>query len=245
MSTPYGRGYSLDVLQGGQITLTGRFDTYAGSGTPADVSSLTITITPASGTVPLVGPTPDGITHASTGVYTYTWQVPQATVPGDYTVLWQATGTAGPVTDGAVVTVAARPSGSPSPGVYATVAQYRTVTKDQATPDAIVQTWLELASETLDVVLVGAVYATDDDSMPTDAIVIDAFMRACCRQAEFEAANNDPALVKDQYTSTNVGGVGLTRAPSATHRALPPLAPRAAAILRVAGVLPSAPLISW
>lgn len=240
------QGYTLDVLQGGQITLTGRFYTYAGSGIPADVSSLTITITPASGSVPVIGPTPAGIVHASAGVYTYTWAVPLSTVPGDYTVLWQGTGTSGAAADGQVVTVAADPSGSPSPGVYATVAQYRAWSKDQGTPDAAVSMWLQRASEVMDATaLVGAVYATDDNSMPTDPMVIDCFMRACCAQAQFEIANNDPALVKDQYTSSNVGGVALTRAAAATARSLPPLGPRALAILRTAGVLPAAPLINW
>lgn len=242
---PDAQGYTIDVLQGGQIILTGRFYTFAGSGVPADVSSLTVTITPASGSVPVIGPTPTGIGHSSTGVYTYTWAVPLSTVPGDYTVLWSATGTSGPVSDGQVVTVAVNPAASPAPGVYATVAQYRAVTRDQATPDAQVSMWLAIASEDLDVVLVGAVYATNDNSMPTDPLVIDCFMRATCRQAQFEMANNDPALVKDQFVSSNVGGVNLTRAAAATSRALPPLAPRAAAILRVAGVLPGAPLISW
>lgn len=245
MSIPFEQGYTLDVLQGGQIALTGRFYTFVGSGIPADVSSLTVTITPASGSTPVVGPTPTGITHASTGVYTYTWAVPASTVPGDYTVLWSGTGGSGTVTDGQVVTVAIAPSASPSPGVYATIAQYRAWSHDQATPDAIVEMWLERASEALDVALVAAVYAIDENSMPTDPMVIDTFMRAACAQAAYEIANNDPNLVKDQYSSSNVGGVSLTRAPAATMRALPPLAPRAAAILKVAGVLPAAPLISW
>ncbi|MEV5710171.1 hypothetical protein [Actinoallomurus sp. NPDC052274] len=242
---PTDQGYTLDVLPGGQAALVGRFYTYVGSGVPCDVSSLTITITPASGSVPVIGPTSVGIVHESMGVYTYAWAVPASTVPGDYTVLWSATGASGPVTDGQVVTVAAAPSASPSPGVYATVAQYRNVTKDMATPDALVEMWLPLASEVLDLALVGAVYATDENSMPTDPMLIDTLMRACCRQVQHEIANNDPASVKDQYTSSNVGGVAVTRAPAATARALPPLSPRAAAILRVAGVLPAAPLIGW
>lgn len=245
MSIPFEQGYTVDVLQGGQIALTGRFYTFAGSGVPADVSSLTITITPASGSAPVVGPTPVGIVHASTGVYTYVWAVPAALPVGDYTVLWQGTGPSGTVTAGEVVTVTTDPSASPAPGVYATVAAYRAWSHDQATPDATVSMWLQRASEVLDVALVGAVYAIDDNSMPTDPTVIDTFARACCAQVQYEIANNDPALVKDQYTSSNVGGVSLTRAAAATARPLPPLAPRAAAILRVAGVLPAAPLISW
>ncbi len=245
MSVPATYGYTLDVLPGGQITLTARFGTYVGSDVPADVSGLTITITPAAGNAAVVGPTAIGITHASTGVYTYTWAVGAATIPGDYTVLWAATGPSGPVTTGVVVTVAQSPSESPAPGVYATVTQYRKYTLDQATPDTALAMWLQIASEDLDTFLVGAVYKTDDDNMPTDATVLDIFMRACCRQAQYEMANNDPALVKDQYSSTNVGGVSLTRAQGTTAKSLPPLAPRAAAILRTAGALGTAPLLGW
>jgi hypothetical protein len=134
---------------------------------------------------------------------------------------------------------------TPSSGVYATVQQYRDVTKDEATPDDRVEMWLQLASEALDIALIGAIYKVDADEMPTDPKVAGVFVRACCRQAQYEIANNDPAQVKDQYTSSSVGGVSYGRAASATGRALPPLAPRALAILQVAGVLPGAPMISW
>lgn len=132
---------------------------------------------------------------------------------------------------------------TPSSVVYATLTQYRDVTRDVSTADDVVEYWLPLASETLDYYLGNAVYNTDDSGMPTDEQVAFEIMRACCRQAQYEKKNDDEEQVKDQYTSSSVGGVAYTRAASATGRALPPLAPRAAAILQVAGILPGAPFI--
>jgi hypothetical protein len=83
------------------------------------------------------------------------------------------------------------------------------------------------------------------DGMPLDAFVASVFMRATSAQAAYIIAVNDDANVKREYSSTSVGGVSATRAASMQAMALPPIAPQAAAILRVAGVLPAAPMISW
>jgi hypothetical protein len=244
VTTPYASFPA--VLPGGQIVLTGSFFTFVGSSVPADASDVTLTITPAASGSPVLGPTSTGITQRSAGVYTYAWAPPAATVPGDYTVLWQATGPSGPLTDADVVTVAQAPAETPAPGVYATVTAYRNLIRDYATPDARVASALIDASETLDAnALVAAVYEIDEAGMPTNAAVINTLSRACCRQAQFELANNDPAGVKEQYSSTNVGGITTVRAAGSTGRTLPPLAPRAAAILRTDGVLPSAPYVGW
>lgn len=245
MSVPFEQGYTVDVLQGGQITVLGKFFTFVGSGQPADAAAVTVTITSITTSATIIGPTSAGITQTGQGIYSYTWAVAAAQAAGDYLVTWSGTVGSTAQTSGTTVTVAAPAVAYPAPGVYATVGQYRQVTGDLTTSDQRVAFWLPLASSVLDVALVGAVYATDANSMPTSPLVIDVFMRACCEQVRYEIANNDPAAVKDQYSSTNVGGVALTRAAAATARALPPLAPRAAAILRTAGVIPSAPLISW
>lgn len=245
MSIPFEQGYTVDVLQGGQITVPGKFFTFVGSSVPADASGVTVTITSVTTSTTILGPTSVGVTHVSQGVYSYTWVVAAAQATGDYLITWSGTVASTLQSSGVTVTVAAPAVASPAPGVYATVGQYRQVTGDLTTPDQRVAFWLPLASSVLDVALVGAVYSTDANSMPTNPMVIDCFMRACCEQVRYEIANNDPAQVKDQYVSSNVGGVNLTRAAAATARVLPPLAPRAAAVLRVAGVLPNAPLISW
>jgi hypothetical protein len=143
------------------------------------------------------------------------------------------------------VTVAAVASGSPAPGVYASVAQYRARTGDAFTPDAMVFSMLQLASEAMDHYLIGAVYRTNANGMPTDPMLIDVLVRATCAQAQFMLADNDPTGVKRQYSSTSMGGVSTSRVAAMTAMPFPPLAPQAAAILHAAGVLGSAALINW
>jgi hypothetical protein len=114
-----------------------------------------------------------------------------------------------------------------------------------ATPVSRVLVMLRRASEDLDMALVAAVYPVNANGMPTDPMVIGLLMRACCAQCQFLLADNDPSGIKRMYSSTSMGGVSQTRVPSMTGLQMPPLAPRAAQILHVGGVLPSAPLISW
>jgi hypothetical protein len=239
------QGLGLDVAPGGQILLQVWFRSFVGSSVPLGVSGVTVTVAPAIGGSAVVGPTSTGVVGLDSSTYTYTWAPPVSLAPGDYKVTWAASSPSGVAPIVETVTVVRPATQSPAPGVYATVSDYQNWSGDLLTPAARVSVFLRRASEVIDVALVGAVYATDADSMPTDPSVIDTFMRATCAQTGFELANNDPNLVKDQFSSTNVGGVSLTRAAATTARALPPLAPRAAAVLRTAGVLPSAPLISW
>lgn len=242
---------SADVWPGGQITLAVVIESYVNSRVGVTASNVTVTITGSGavdgGTGTPVPTTGSGITNQSPGQYQYTWSVPTTTQPGSYLVTWSGVRS----TDGVtvtyqqVVTVAASPAPAPAPGLYATVAQYQARTRDVFTPAATVGMYLQQASEQLDVALVAAVYSVDGDGIPTDPGLVDALMRACCEQTRFLVAHNDPALVKREYASTNVGGVNVTRAQSMQALALPPIAPQALAILRVAGVLPSAPLVHW
>jgi len=238
-----------DVVQGGQITLTQLFETFIGSGQGAGASGVTIGITaattPGAGSGTPVATTSTGITSPNNANFSYAWNCPASTATGDYLVTW--TGTVGGTTLTYVqtVTVAARASGSPAPGLYATVVQYQNQTRDYFTPAPIVDANLVLASQDIDNNIIAAVYPVDANGMPTDAMVIDAFMRACCFQVQFLLADNDPSGVKRQYSQTNIGGVSATRVAAMTAMAMPPLAPRAAQILHSAGVLPSAALINW
>jgi hypothetical protein len=236
---------------GGQVVLGVLFETYTGSGTAVAATGVTITITAAStpdgGTGTPVPATSTGVVQQSPGQYQFVWTVPPATVPGSYLATWTGTRT----NDGVqveytqAVIVASTPAPVPVPGVYATVAQYQAWSGDTYTPAAMVTTKLARASEQLDVALVAAVYRTDADGMPTDPALIAVLVRACSAQAQYLLAHNDDAGVKREYSSTNVGGVSTTRAVSMQALALPPIAPQALAILRVAGVLPAAPLVNW
>lgn len=243
MSMPYNQDNFAYVLPAGQITLTAVFQTYAWSGTEQPVSGVQITITPVSGGSPVYGPTSGGITTVDEATYTLNWQPPASIRAGDYTVTWTSASPELTITQ--AVTVVALPAESPVPGVYATVAQYQAETGDLFTAAAKVQRELRTATRVIDLVLIGAVYPTDADSMPTSPAHIALFMEATCAQAEFQIANNDPALVKSQYSSTSMGGVNQTRTAAAQGQVMPPLAPKAAAILQINGALPSAPLINW
>lgn len=242
---------SSDVFPGGQTVFEVQFETYVNSGKAAPASGVTITITasgaPDGGTGTPVATTSAGVTQLGTGLYSYTWDVPEDTVPGSYTVTWSGART----TDGMTVSytqvanVAADPASVPLPGVYASVLQYQDWSGDQYTPSSRVQVALQRATEQIDVALVAAVYRTDADGMPLDADLVDCLARATSAQAQYIIAVNDDANVKREYSSTSMGGVSLTRAAGMQAMALPPIAPQALAILRVAGVLPAAPLVNW
>ena len=243
-------GNVADVRQGGQIVLTNLFETYPGSNQGALVTGVTIGIdaagTPGGGTGTPVPATSAGLTQlAPDGLWQYTWAASPSQAPGDYLVTW--TGTIGSTVQTYVqtVTVAVVPTGSPAPGVYASLAQYRAWSGDVVTPDALVNPALQRASETIDNALIGAVYHVNPNGMPADAMVLDSVMRACCAQVQYDLGDNDPTGLKRQFQSVKVGGVTTARARGTTALIFPPLAPRAAQILHTSGVLPSAALVNW
>jgi hypothetical protein len=242
VTVPFGADAIQAVTPGGAVTLTQTFETTYGSGQPQPVSGVTITI--SQGGVAVLGPTSSGVTGGGPS-WSYTWKPAASMTPGDCLVTFTGTGTSGPVTYTQAVTVAALPSALPSPGVYATVSQYQDFTGDTNSPAQSVTATLRAASEVIDRAMIGAVYRTDADSMPTDPGIISIFMRATCAQAQFMIANNDPANVKSQYAYTSQGGMQVSRGKSAQGQIFPPLAPRAAGILQTVGALPGAPLLGF
>lgn len=242
---------SSDVFPGGLTTLRVQFETYVNSGQAASASGVTVSITASGssdgGSGTPVAATSAGVLQLGDGLYQYDWAVPADQAPGSYLVTWSGTR----LTDSMAVSyqqavqVAASPEATPLPGVYASAAQYRAWSGDTWTPFQRVTVALQRATEQMDVALTAAVYRVDADGMPLDAFVANCFMRATSAQAQYIIAVNDDANVKREYSSTSVGGVSATRAASMQGLALPPIAPQALAILRVAGVLPAAPLVSW
>jgi len=231
------------VIPGGTVTLTQMFETFIGSGRGQQVSGVTITIT--RGGVPVIGPTGTGLVSADLVTWTYTWTPPQSAAAGDYLATFTGTGTQGPLSYTQAVTVAQPPSLVPSPGAYASAGDYQSWSGDMQTPLAQVEIALQRATEVIDRAMIGAAYATDMNSMPSDPGVISVLRRATCAQCQFILANNDPANVKSQYAWTSSGGMQVTRTPSAQGQVFPPLAPAAAAILQTAGALPGAVLLGW
>lgn len=78
--------------------------------------------------------------------------------------------------------------------VYATSADYAKLIKP-STPPTGLRAKLEAASRLVDEMLLCAVYAVDDDKMPTDTAVIAAIRDATCLQAEFAIGTGDAQMV--------------------------------------------------
>jgi len=243
---------SSDVWPGGQILFTVQFETYVNSGQPCAASGVTIGIAastaPTGGTGTPLEATAEGIASAGTqGLFSYTWSPAADTAPGDYLVTWSGVRASDSmaITYVQACTVAEIPAPTPTPGVYATYGDYQNETGDLSTPAQIVNPVLRKASMDVDRACIAAVYRTDADGMPQDAVVQNTLMRATCMQAEWRLAHMDPTGIKFGFSSTNVGGVSVTRAAQMTGLAFFPIGPDALTILHVNGILPSAPLVNW
>ena len=240
-----------DVFPGGEIQFQVLFETAINTGVACEATGVTVGIAAStaadSGSGTPVATTGTGVTELGMGLFSYTWSVLESQAPGSYLVTW--TGTR--LSDNTVTTytqavnVAASPESVPLPGVYASVQQYRNWSGDTWTPADIITVKLQRATEDIDVALVAAVYRTDADGMPLDPQLANVLMRATSAQVQYLLAVNDDSGIKREYSSTSIGGVSATRSARMQGGALPPLAPRALAIMRVAGILPSAPLVNW
>jgi hypothetical protein len=242
---------SSDVFPGGSIQFQCQFESFVNSGVACEATGVTIGIAasgaPDSGSGTPVATTSTGVTELGMGLFTYTWDVPQATVPGSYLVTWTGTRASDStsVTYTQACNVAPDPESVPQPGVYASVQQYRNWSGDTWTPAEIIQTKLQRATEDIDVALVAAVYRTDADGMPLDPQLVNVLVRATSAQAQYLLDQNDDSGIKREYSSTSIGGVSATRSARMQGGWMQPIAPRALQILRVEGVLPAAPLINW
>jgi hypothetical protein len=77
------------INRGATAQLSARWREYEG-GPAADVTDVTITISPLGGAA-VVGPTTTGVLYPATGVNTYAWAVSGSAALGDYLVLWSGT----------------------------------------------------------------------------------------------------------------------------------------------------------
>ncbi|CAL9457053.1 hypothetical protein SUDANB15_02541 [Streptomyces sp. enrichment culture] len=109
---------------------------------------------------------------------------------------------------------------------------------DYLTPDpapANAAKVLDRASDDIDGLLIGAVYDTDDNGMPTDPKVQKALRKATLAQAEYLVATGDLTGAQRQWSSVRLGDAQYTR--GATGQEPGRIAPAALQALRVAGVL--------
>lgn len=102
------------------------------------------------------------------------------------------------------------------------------------------------ASLSVDMLLVGAVYAVDDEEQPTDPKVIAALRDATCAQAAFKPkGSNTPAPEGGKVASVKVDKVSKTYAVSPTTGAVveDTYSSQAVNILRIAGLVPAHPVV--
>jgi len=137
------------VVQGGQLTVQVMFETFVGSGVEAGAGDVTVEISaaavPTGGEGTPVPVTSENVTTVDGSFYSYVFDCPADQPPGDYLVTWTGVVGGAPQTWTSTISVEAIPTGAPSPGVYATVAQYRafcTATKREM-PKAPSWGWLD------------------------------------------------------------------------------------------------------
>lgn len=114
----------MTINRGATSTLSAEWREYPG-GPHAEVTGVTITITPLATGTPIIGPTTTGVLYPATGVNTYAWAVGGAAALGDYLITW-----AGLDTDSETVTATEIVSVSsaltaPLGGPYATLAMLK------------------------------------------------------------------------------------------------------------------------
>jgi len=119
-------------------------------------------------------------------------------------------------------------------------AEAPTVTID---PPVDLDRMLERASELIDDHLRRAVYDVDDDGAPTDDDDIAALRDATCAQVEFWMAADEEEDILGPVQSLSIGNIQVSQGSEAWRVSPMYLAPRAARILRNAGIL-TAPVLS-
>ena len=128
----------MDVTQGKPGVFSSLW--YDETGTMlTNLGSLAFGIVGSGGEI-VLAPTPTGVAHPGTGVYTYTWATPTGQGPGDYAAIWVGTDLDGaPVfSDEDFEVLAANPDVSPL-GSWATLEDVATYTGLSATTAQLIQ----------------------------------------------------------------------------------------------------------
>lgn len=125
--------------------------------------------------------------------------------------------------------------------VYATQEQYRAWSGDETA--TVSDALLTRASMQVDLILRGAVYDVNDQSMPTNVDVIQALQDATCAQIQWwdELGDTTGAGAASQFQSAALGSASYTKGYSSAGSNAgngSGLSPTAFQILEVAGLLP-------
>ncbi|MFE4919007.1 hypothetical protein [Streptomyces sp. NPDC056661] len=130
---------------------------------------------------------------------------------------------------------------------YATVQEFT----DYLDPDPVpanAARLLNRASTKLDQLLIGAVYPTDSDGLPTDPALAEVFREAVCIQAQYVSALGDETGANANVLTMSLGNQTITRALASSRNASGPtktsrVSPDLLDLLQVKGLLPSFPIV--
>jgi 3D (Asp-Asp-Asp) domain-containing protein len=177
------------------------------------------------------------------GTQTWTGQGYELTAPGEWIERWTVTGT-GASKARRLLLVAPDPAAVPSgTRVYATTADYATHLR--AAPPTGARRALAEASRDIDDMLLTAVYAVDEDGLPTDAAVAAALRDATVIQADYRHGLGD-AFGRDagRLVAGRIGSVSVTRSGTPGGQGTPPRhAPKAWQALQQAGLVGYGPMV--
>lgn len=125
---------------------------------------------------------------------------------------------------------------------YVTPAEYATFLGTDPAP-ANTERLLRRASVTIDSLLVGAVYQTDTNGLPTDADLLEVIKECVCLQAQFITALGDETGAMQNVSKMTLGNQSIDRAFPVTTGGTPRLSPDVLDLLRIHGLHPISPLL--
>ncbi|MFE7762942.1 hypothetical protein [Streptomyces sp. NPDC057438] len=123
---------------------------------------------------------------------------------------------------------------------YATVQEFT----DYLDPDPVPANATRLltkASRRLDRLLIGAVYETDDNGLPTDPDLIEVFREAVCIQAQYINSLGDETGAMANVSQMELGSQKIVRAISVVGSGTPRVAPDLLDLLQTKGLWPVYP----
>ncbi|MCX5234441.1 hypothetical protein OG824_04230 [Streptomyces prunicolor] len=123
---------------------------------------------------------------------------------------------------------------------YATVEEFTDYLDPDPVPDNAARL-LNRASKRLDSVLIGAVYETDENGLPTDPDLVEVFREAVCIQAQYIADLGDETGAMANVSQMSLGNQQIVRAISVVGNGTPRVSPDMLELLQVEGLWPVYP----
>lgn len=123
---------------------------------------------------------------------------------------------------------------------YATVEEFTDYLDPDPVPDNAARL-LNRASKRLDSVLIGAVYETDENGLPTDPDLVEIFREAVCIQAQYIADLGDETGAMANVSQMSLGNQQIVRAISVVGSGTPRVSPDMLELLQVEGLWPVYP----